>query len=92
MYAVRGFGVRSYLWRVAHFLLTTKPRFLNIHWWGCAVAHPKRGVLGTATTQNGGLRHGHNQKKKGGGGLRHGNELKKGGPKNWSCKKENLSN
>ena len=22
---------------------------LNIYWWGCAAAHPKRGVLGTGT-------------------------------------------
>ena len=52
--------------------------------------NPKRGVLGTGTTQKrGGLRHGHESKK---GGLRHGHESKKGGFKNWSCKKDNLSN
>ena len=27
---------------------------LDIYWWGCAAAHPKRGVLGTGTTQKGG--------------------------------------
>ena len=38
--------------------------------------NPKRGVLGTGTTQKGGLRYG----------------SKKGGLKNCSCKKDNLSN
>ena len=28
---------------------------LNIYWWGCAAAHPKRGVLGTGTTQKRGV-------------------------------------
>ena len=28
---------------------------LNIYWWGCATAHPKRGVLGTGTTQKRGV-------------------------------------
>ena len=28
---------------------------LNIYWWGCAEAHPKRGVLGTGTTQKRGV-------------------------------------
>ena len=36
---------------------------LNIYWWGCAAAHPKRGVLGTARVEKGGLRHGHESKK-----------------------------
>ena len=48
----------------------------------------------------GGLRHGHNPKKGGSqararvekGGLRHGHESKKGGLKNWSCKRDKLSN
>ena len=49
------------------------------------------------TSKKGGLRHGHNPKKRGvlgtgtsrkrGGGLRHGHESKKGGLKYWSCKK-----
>ena len=47
---------------------------LNIYWWGCAAAHPKRGVLGTGTTQKWGvLGTGTTQK----GGLRHGHESKK---------------
>ena len=25
------------------------------YWWGCAAAHPKRGVLGTGTTQKRGV-------------------------------------
>ena len=52
------------------------------------------------TGGGGGLRHGHNPKKGGlrqgheskKGGLRHGHESKKGGLKNWSCKKDKLSN
>ena len=28
---------------------------LNIYWWGCAAAPPKRGVLGTGTTQKRGV-------------------------------------
>ena len=28
---------------------------LNIYWWGCAAAYPKRGVLGTGTTQKRGV-------------------------------------
>ena len=28
---------------------------LDIYWWGCAAAHPKRGVLGTGTTQKRGV-------------------------------------
>ena len=37
---------------------------LNIYWCLCAAVHPKRGVLGTGTTQKrGGLRHGHNPKR-----------------------------
>ena len=52
---------------------------LNIYWWGCAAAHPKRGVLGTGPTQKkGGLRHGYNPKN---GGLKHGHESKKWGPR-----------
>ena len=59
----------------------------DIYWWGCALAHqkrgglrcghsPKRGVLGAGTAQKkGGLRCGHNQKK---GGLRHVYNPKKG--------------
>ena len=39
---------------------------LNIYWWGGAAAHPKRGVLGTGTTQ------------KGGGGLGTGTTQKRG--------------
>ena len=67
---------------------------LDIYWWGCAAAHPKRGVLGTGTTKkNGGLRHGYNPKK---GGLRHGHEWKKGvlgtGTSRKRGKKDNLSN
>ena len=40
-----------------HFLKTVSylpPRgggTLDIYWWGCAAAHPKRGVLDTGTTQ-----------------------------------------
>ena len=42
------------------------------------------------TSKKGGLRHWHNLKM---GGPRHGHESKKGGGlKNWSCKKDNLSN
>ena len=52
------------------------------------------------TSKKGGLRHGHNAKKGGlrhgqnpkNGGLRHRHQSKKGGLKNWSCKKDNLSN
>ena len=67
---------------------------LDIFWWGCAAAHPKRGVLGTGTTQKkGGLRHGYNPKK---GGLRHGHECKNGvlgtGTSRKRGKKDNLSN
>ena len=67
---------------------------LDIYWWGCAAAHPKRGVLGTGTTQKkGGLRHGYNPKK---GGLRHGHEWKRGvlgtGTSRKRGKKDNLSN
>ena len=53
---------------------------LNIYWWGCIAAHTK-----------GGLRHGHNPKK---GVLGTGTTRKNGilKIKNWSCKKEDLSN
>ena len=59
----------------------------DIYWWGCALTHQKRGVLGAGTAQKrgvlgagtapkkGGLRCGHNQKK---GGLRHVYNPKKG--------------
>ena len=60
----------------------------DIYWWGCALAHqkrgvlrrcghsPKRGVLGAGTAQKkGGLRCGHNQKK---GSLGHVYNTKKG--------------
>ena len=59
---------------------------------GCTAAHPKGGGGGLRHRHNpkkGVLRHGHNPKK---GGLRHGHKSKKGGPKNWSCKKDYLSN
>ena len=60
---------------------------LNIYWWGCAAAHPKRGVLGTGTSQKGGVL-GTGTSQKGGsyaraqakkGGLRHGHKPKRGG-------------
>ena len=35
----------------------------DIYWWGCVLAHQKRGVLGAGTAQKLGLRYGHNQKK-----------------------------
>ena len=37
----------------------------NIYWWGCALAHQKRGVLGAGTFQKGVLRCGHSPKKMG---------------------------
>ena len=41
----------------------------DIYWWGCALAHQKRGVLCAGTApKKGGLMCGHNQNK---GGLRH---------------------
>ena len=66
---------------------------LDIYWWGCSAAHPKRGVLGTGTTQKRGvLGTGTTQKK---GGLRHGHEWKKGvlgtGTSRKRGKKDNLS-
>ena len=38
-------------------IIITDPRggTLDIYWWGCAAAHPKRGVLGTGTTQKRGV-------------------------------------
>ena len=43
--------------------------------------NPKRGVLGTGTSRNGG-----------GGGFRYGHNSEKEGLKNWSCKKDDLTN
>ena len=68
---------------------------LNILWWGCAAVHPKKGglrhgynlnreVLGTARVEKKGVLGIGTIKSKGGGGG--------GGLRNWSCKKDNLSN
>ena len=65
---------------------------LSIHTGGGVPRHLKKGGLRHRhNPQKGGLRHGHNPKK---GGLRHGHKSKGGGGglKNWSCKKDNLSN
>ena len=64
---------------------------LSIYTGGGVPQHiQKGGVLGTGTTKKMGvLGTGTTQKR---GGLRHGHESKKGGLKNWSCKKDNLSN
>ena len=73
----------------------------DINWWGCALAHQKRGVLGAGTAQKGGvlgagtapkkggLRCGHNQKK---GGLRHIYNPKKGEFRTDLVKREGVRN
>ena len=39
----------------------------DIYWWGCALAHQKRGVLGAGTVQKGGVLGAGTVPKKGGG-------------------------
>ena len=68
---------------------------LSINTGGCVPRHIKKGGLrhGHNPKKGGwGLRHGHNPPKKGGGGLRHGHNSEKGGLKNFSYKKDDLSN
>ena len=38
----------------------------DIYWWGCALEHQKRGVLGAGTAQKGGVLGGGHSPKKGG--------------------------